>query len=245
MKVSDIVGLPLKKKPYIAIGRITGEYKYRPELPEDARHTRDVQWLGEIARSRLDTALRYSFGGAMTVFRITKGDAEQAVLRLVGADTKKQQSLNEDFSEGVATDAQAPLNIAETARDEIRAYITRRFKGHGLTRLVAAVLATQGYTVSVAPEGSDRGVDIIAGKGPLGFEAPRLVVQVKSGDSPTDAATVQQLQGAMAMTKAQHGLFVAWGGYRSSLNWSSKLTQHFDLRLWTGYRTHRRCRSVL
>ena len=150
----------------------------------------------------------------MTVFRITKGDAEQTILRLVGAVSKKQPSEGEDsLEESVATDAHAPLNIAETARDEIRAYITRRFKGHGLTRLIAAVLATQGYTVSVAPEGSDRGVDIIAGKGPLGFEAPRLVVQVKSSDSPTDSATVQQLQGAMAMTKAQHGLFVAWGGY--------------------------------
>ena len=239
LKIGDTVGLPLKKRPAIAIGQVTGDYAYRPDLPGDAKHTRQVQWLGEIARPTLDPQLRFSFGGSMTVFRITKGDAEQTVLRLVGKGGGRQQASqplkdSQALSDPtIATDARAKIDIAETARDEIREYISRRFKGHGLTRLVKAVLEAQGYTVAMAPEGADRGVDLIAGRGPLGFEAPRLVVQVKSGDGATDAATVQQLQGAMAMTKAQHGLFVAWGGYRGSLNWSSMLTQHFDLRLWT------------
>lgn len=239
IKIGDTVGLPLKKRPTIAIGRVIGDYVYRPDLPGDAKHTRQVEWLGEIARAELDPQLRFSFGGAMTIFRITKGDAEQTVLRLVGKGGIRQQSSQVvkdsqiPLDPTIATDARARIDISETAQDEIRAYISRRFKGHGLSRLVAAVLEAQGYTVTMAPEGADRGVDIIAGRGALGFEAPRLVVQVKSGDSAVDAATVQQLQGAMAMTKAQHGLFVAWGGYRGSLNWSSTLTQHFDMRLWT------------
>jgi restriction system protein len=168
----------------------------------------------------------------MTVFRINKPGAEEIVLRL--ATGRKPTGVTADSERDVvATDIDASIDIAETARDEIRTYITQRFKGHGLTRLVAAVLQTQGYMVSIAPEGADKGVDIIAGKGPLGFEAPRLAVQVKSGDSPADSATVQQLRGAMAATKADHGLFVSWAGYKGSLGWQSTVNQHFDLRLWT------------
>lgn len=209
MKIGDTVGLPLKKRPAIAIGQVTGDYKYRPDLPGDAKHTRQVKWLGEIVRSTIDSQLRFSFGGAMTVFRITRGDAEQTVLRLISGSTRKQNTQPPGGSQApldptIATDAVANRNVVATAREEIREYISRRFKGHGLSRLVAAVLEAQGYKVTIAPEGADRGVDIIAGRGPLGFEEPRLVAQVKSGDSPVDAATVQQLQGAMAMTKAQH-----------------------------------------
>jgi restriction system protein len=214
------------------IGRFQGDYEYKAEQPVDAKHTHRVKWLGDIARSALLPDLRYSFGGAMTIFRINKPGAEDTVLRLA-TGRKPAPLANDAPHDDVATDLDGSIDIGETARDEIRTYITQRFKGHGLTRLVAAVLQTQGYTVSIAPEGADKGVDIIAGKGPLGFEAPRLAVQVKSGDSPADSATVQQLRGAMAATKADHGLFVSWGGYKGSLNWQSTVNQHFDLRLWT------------
>src|SRR5687768_638881 len=39
IKKSDLVVLPLKKRSAIAIGRVTGPYEYRPDLPPDARHT--------------------------------------------------------------------------------------------------------------------------------------------------------------------------------------------------------------
>jgi hypothetical protein len=52
--------------------------------------------------------------------------------------------------------------------------------------------SNEGYTFLTAPEGSDRGVDIIAGRGLLGFEEPRLVVQVSLGlglKQPTSVST--------------------------------------------------------
>ena len=235
MVPGDLVGMPGKGKSTIEIGEIAGPYTFRPDLPAGSRHTRPVRWLGQILRGALDMELRYSFGGAMTIFRINRPDAEARVRKLVGqppgavlVTTNGPTSVA-----SAASDTEVAHDFAEMARDSIRTYIGRKFKGHGLTGLVAAVLQTQGYTVKIAPEGADKGVDIIAGKGPLGFEQPRLAVQVKSGDGPVDAMTVQQLQGAMAMVKAQHGLFVAWGGYKSSLNWMATVTSHFDIRLWT------------
>ena len=49
----------------------------------------------------------------------------------------------------------------------------------------------------VSPPGADGGVDILAGKGPLGFDPPRLVVQVKSQDAPVDVGVLRELQGVM------------------------------------------------
>ena len=40
-------------------------------------------------------------------------------------------------------------------------------------------------TRPMSPEGPDGGVDICVGKGPMGFDSPKLRVQVKSSDDPT------------------------------------------------------------
>ena len=41
--------------------------------------------------------------------------------------------------------------------------------GHGLATLVNAILEAQGDTTHQSPEGPDKGVDIVAGRGPMGF----------------------------------------------------------------------------
>jgi restriction system protein len=64
----------------------------------------------------------------------------------------------------------------------------------------------QGYETNVSPPGPDSGIDIVAGRGPLGFEEPRLVVQVKSGDINVDHPTLQSLIGCVQDTHADHGL---------------------------------------
>ena len=75
------------------------------------------------------------------------------------------------------------VNLEEEANNRIRDYIGGRFHGHEFTRLVAAVLQAQGYAVEVAPPGPDGGVDIVAGSGSMGFDPPRICVQVKSGST--------------------------------------------------------------
>lgn len=62
---------------------------------------------------------------------------------------------------------EAPPDLEQYARDQIRDFIARKFKGHNLDRLVGAVLEAQGYKVQISPEGVDGGVDILAGYGPM------------------------------------------------------------------------------
>jgi restriction system protein len=123
-------------------------------------------------------------------------------------------------------------DLEELARDQIAQVIAARFKGHGLARLVEAVLKAQGYTTYRSPEGADGGIDILAGSGPLGFGSPRLCVQVKSQDTPVESKAVNELRGAMQTVHATEGLFVAWSGYKSTV-YKQAATGFFSVRLWT------------
>jgi restriction system protein len=136
-----------------------------------------------------------------------------------------------DDQDDIRSDLEAAPDLEQYAKDQIRDYISRRFKGHKLTELVAALLTVQGYQVRVSPEGPDGGIDIIAGRGPLGFERPRLAVQVKSGDSPVDVKVLRELQGVMKNFGADQGLFVSWGGYRGSVT-KEAARLFFEIRLW-------------
>jgi restriction system protein len=100
-----------------------------------------------------------------------------------------------------------------------------------MERLVEAVLSAQGFTTERAPEGADGGVDIVAGKGPLGLEPPRMCVQVKSSNDPADVAVLREMQGVLSSFGADLGLIVSWGGFKRSVRQESR-RHFFKIRLW-------------
>lgn len=227
MKQNDLVALPLKSRSSIAIGRVVGDYTYRPDLPPDAKHTRPVKWMEEYPRTAFDQDLLYSLGAFMTVCRISRNNAEERVRELIlGRKPRMPPVEGTDGEEEIAQ-----LDIEQYARDQIREYISRKFRGHSLATLVAAILTAQGYQAHVSPEGADGGVDIIAGKGPLGFDPPRLAVQVKSSDSPVSINILRELQGTIENFNAEQGLLVTWGGYKASIA-KETARQFFKIRIW-------------
>jgi len=100
-----------------------------------------------------------------------------------------------------------------------------------MARMVDAVLRAQGYRTHMSPPGPDGGVDILAGQGILGFDEPRLCVQVKATSSPADQKVFNELLGVMSKYKTQQGLFVSWSGYTKAVLQDAK-KEHFSLRLW-------------
>ena len=228
IEAGDLVALPLKSRSAIALGDITGPYAYRPDLPRDARHTHPVKWVKELPRSDFDQDLLYSLGAFMTVCRVKRNNAEERVRAIL---TGKRLKPSPAKPEEEAVDWEPPADIEQYARDQIRAYIGQKFKGHALARLVAAVLQAEGHKVHVSPEGPDKGVDIIAGHGAMGFDSPRLVVQVKSESGLIDVKVLRELQGVMKDFRAEHGLLVAWGGYKQSVP-KEAARSFFEMRLW-------------
>lgn len=84
MQVGDLVVMPRKYKSVIAIGRVTGEYRYRPEAAPDMRHTRPVMWLTrDIERAAVRGDLRDSMGSLRTVSKLGRRNAVTRVQSLV------------------------------------------------------------------------------------------------------------------------------------------------------------------
>src|SRR4051812_24811308 len=130
----DLVALPLKTQSgTVAIGRVTGPYKYRSDLPPEAQHSRAVEWLKEIPRSQFDQDLRHSLGAFMTVCRIKRNNAEERVKAMLSGKPVKQKPAE------VATDDDTddvPFDLEQFARDQIRDCIAQKFAGHRLAALV-------------------------------------------------------------------------------------------------------------
>jgi len=229
IEVGDWVALPLKTRSAVAFGEVVGDYAYQPGNPEGALQTRPVRWLRtDIPRSAIDQDILFSLGAFMTVCQIKRNDAENRVKALVGG---KKAPLAAPGEAPDASEDDTVVNIEEFARDQIRTQLSQKFRGHDLARLVGALLAAQDYHAQVSSPGRDGGVDILAGKGAMGFDHPRLVVQVKSQDAPVDVSVLRELQGVMKNFGAEQGLLVAWGGFKSTVIEEAR-RQFFELRLW-------------
>lgn len=236
MKPGDLVVTPRKGKSAIAIGEITGPYTYDPDGRGLYRHYREVKWLRlDVPRAAFEQDLLYSFGAYTTICEIRRNDAERRVREKLRqgfpAVSATPGAVRDSALElGLDSDEES-IDLVRLARDQIARHIEIHFKGHGLSRLVAAILEAQGYETFVSPEGPDKGIDILAAPGPLGFGRPRICVQVKSGSTPVDRPTLDQLLGAMSNVGADQGLLVSWGGFKSSVD-REVANQFFRIRLW-------------
>jgi len=230
----NLAVVPLKTLDKVAIGEVAG-----PCTPTAEGHPmRSVRWLKpDIPRDVFRQDLLYSFGALMTVCEISRNDALQRVEAILetGKDPGYEGGIaappRTPASPETPTAEEAEVDLDEIARDQIERRVASAFTGHNFTRLVAKILEAQGYVVSVSPPGPDQGIDIVAGRGGLGFEAPRLVVQVKSGSVTADQPTLQALIGAVQDTHTDQGLLVCWGGFTKPVE-QRRNELFFRIRLW-------------
>lgn len=235
VKEGDLVVLPLKTTGQVAIGRVKGSYRHT----SDRHPARQVEWLRtDLPRSSIKQDLLYSMGATQTVCEISRNDAPRRfeTLAMTGNDPGPNTSIGivQPLAAGApsaADQADLPINIEQHSRDQIERHIAAHFAGHTFTELIAAILRAQGYQARVSPPGADRGVDIVAGQGALGFDAPRLVVQVKSGGVVADQPALQGLLGCIQDTHAEHGLLVSWSGFTGAVRGRAN-DLYFRVRLW-------------
>jgi restriction system protein len=170
MKVGDWVAVPSKMASTIAIGEIVSPCTYDAAAEPLFRHFRQIKWLNtEVPRSAFDQDILYSLGSVLTICEIKRNDAERRV-RAMGqngwrgspapAATLTQRS---DKTEPALDDAE--VDFEQLARDSIAKLIIQKFMGHGIARLVEAVLKAQGFTTHLSPPGADKGIDILAAGG--------------------------------------------------------------------------------
>ena len=241
MEEGDWVVMPSKLQSGIYFGAVASDYHFEPKSPNPYFHWRSINWFsGLIPRSAFPQDLLYSFGAFLTICRIQRNDAEARV-RAMAANKWHSESAGASVaplpqpSQGeTITDvsAQTNVNLEELAADQVERLIEARFKGHGLTELVDAILRADGYTTYRSPEGADGGADILAGGGELGFGKPAICVEVKSGDGPVDRPPVDKLIGAGQKFGAETCLFVSWSGFKPNVQ-KELAASFFKVRLWS------------
>jgi len=228
IKNGDLVALPLTAQSAFELGQVTGEYQYKV-VAQNVMHIRSVDWLKTVPRSAFPADILRSMSIPLTVFKVSRNDAESRVKRIIDLDSSTEASEAVADVETGADDN--GLDLEEVARDEILKFIQAKFKRHELARLVDAVLRAQDYKTEVSPPGPDGGVDILAGSGALGFDQPRLCVQVRSGCSPEGQKTFNELLGVVSKFASQQGLLVSWGGFTHPVKLDAR-KDFFRIRLW-------------
>ena len=229
MKKGEIVILPSKINPVIHFGKIVGDYEFLLDNENPYYHSRKVDWFAlSVPRSNFEQDILYSFGAFMTICRIRQEDRIKAVIK---AFEHGKSAAVETQDKAIEEDAEN-RDIEMDAIENVSSLMIRKAKGHGLAQIVDAILRAKGFTTYVSPTGPDKGVDILASSGVLGFGGQKICVQVKSSDTPIDRIVLDQLGGVMKNFNADYGLLVSWSGFKSSvINETAK--QFFDIRLWT------------
>ena len=223
-----LVALPLKSESAFAFGRVMGEYEYN-KVASNVMHIRHVEWIKTVPRSAFPKDILLSMSVPRTLFQVARNDAENRVRKIIDSTSETAAEIAASEIDAVADED--AVDFEEAARDEILKFIQAKFTDHDLARLVDAVLRAQGYMTEVSPPGPDGGVDILAGSGPLGFDKPRLCVQVKSGIDAEGQRTFNELCGVVSKFGAEQGLLVSWGGFTKPVKHDAR-KDFFKIRLW-------------
>ncbi len=244
----DMVVLPRKgRNREVAIGRISGPYVYQPELAvSGVPHTRRVEWLvTNIPRSHFDQDLLNSLGTMLTFWQPNVPNAETRIKQIANVYleletapidepgvTHANQTATAINDGSVSIDQAEENDLDQEIKDRIVARFRRQYAGAQLEYLVASVLKASGYHVLQTREGPDGGIDVLAGKGDMGFGEPRLCVQVKGRTSPVDLQEYSSLRGNINSFGADYGLLVSLGGFTKPVHDRNEQQSFFVIRLW-------------
>jgi len=205
MQIGDTVLTPNKATRRALVGRIKGEYRYDPSIADgEYPHVRDVEWQGSISRDDMSPKFRNSMGSTLTVFTIE--GYEDEIRRILSGDVptpEEKQEEEETFDFLAETQGQAEALIA----DHIESLAWDDFE-----LLVAAVLRTLGFRTKLSKRGADGGYDIVAHPDALGFEEPRVKVEVKHRKGAMGGPDVRNFRSTVR--KAEKGLYVSTGGFK-------------------------------
>jgi restriction system protein len=164
MAKGDWVVMPSKLQSGLYFGELTNDYHFEAAGTNPYYHWRSVNWFsGLIPRTVFPQDLLYSFGAFMTICRIQRNDAEARVKAMAARNwqTEAVAACAPRIPGGVQSSAgrddaaeTAEANLKELAADQVERLIEARFKGHGLTELVEAILKAEGYSTYRSPEGA-------------------------------------------------------------------------------------------
>lgn len=193
---------------YYLVGEIVSEYTWEAGSPGDHNHIRKVNWIGKVNRDDLSTQTKNRVGSIATLFMVNEEPAREIRDLLEGKAVPKSldSSSEEEESEVDILKQEIKEKSIEFIKDSLQ-----KLDWDEMQELVAGILRAMGYKTRVASPGPDRGADIIASPDGLGFEQPRIRVEVKHRSGAVGAPLVRSFIGGLRQN--DRGLYVSTGGF--------------------------------
>lgn len=219
IKVGDgVVTYSPNERAYL-VGTVVGEYVYAIDLSPEQPNLHKVQWRGRVNRDQLSVPTRNSLGAISTLFLLPPEAAAEIERLLTGAavlkalPTPEPEAMVEEQIETLYRDQQG--RASEFIKDRLS-----QLDWDDMQDLVAGLLRAMGYKTRVSPHGADRGKDIVASPDGLGFEDPRIVVEVKHR---TAAIGSQEIRGFLGgRHDRDKGLYVSTGGFTKDARYEAE-----------------------
>lgn len=197
-----------------AVGTVVDDYQHNPEFDPEYPHTRPVEWSAtEISRDILSPTTKDTLGATQATFRLST-NAEQETLGIAQKGGGEPQPADpippEDLLEGALSRG------IEFTKDAIVS-----LSWEDLQNLIAGLLRAMGYQTRISSRGSDRGKDIVASRDGLGFENPRIVVEVKH--RPHTRISAPDIRSFLGGRHPEdRGLYVSTGGFTKEARYEAE-----------------------
>lgn len=198
-----------------------GPYRFELREEDDKPHIRSASWEGRISRDDLSQQAKNVLGSSLTIFSPKQSVADEIERLIRGEPRRHAPTGSSPYRDGSTTENDVeddPIAFSVGTFDELADVAMEQIKDRvmclddsEMEHLVAGILRAMGYKTRVSRTGSDRGRDVIASPDGLGFEHPRIIVEVKHRNNAISAPTIRGLAGAL--TPTDRGLFVSTGGF--------------------------------
>lgn len=207
MKIGDPVLTYDPNRRVYLLGEIAGDYRHDPGIDRDDPNVRPVTWRGEVSRDLLSVGSRNTLGSVSTIFVIPPEVLQEIERALTSAPPV---AVGQEPEEEVDVGDELFRNMHSRAMEFIKDKVSA-LNWSDMQELVAGLLRALGYKTRVSPGGSDRGKDIVASPDGFGFEAPRIVVEVKHRRDTMGAQDIRSFLGGRH--PQDRGLYVSTGGF--------------------------------
>jgi len=220
IKVGDrVVSYDPSRREYL-IGTVAGEYKFDASVVKEHPHVRKVEWTGRVSRDHLRVRSRNTLGSTLTLFSIPDdvfADVLSAATGTYDLEGEEVSTLvDEEREELEQSREDTEVRALELIKDRLL-----RLDPEQMEHLAAALLRAMGYRTRVTPKGPDRGVDVSASPDGLGFQEPRIKVEVKHRHA--SAMGSQEIRSFLGgLRPGDRGLYVSTGGFSKDAKYEAE-----------------------
>ena len=202
-----------------SVGIISGDYQYKNDR-EEYKHIHLVKWEWKVQRDILSVQAKNLLGAIMTLFEVREDSVKNEILHIIKSEGKAAVTDTQE------ADAQQIEVLKEDIVERSKEFIKDKLSTldpYDMQDLVAGILRSMGYKTLVSQKGADRGKDIIASPDGLGLEDPKIIVQVKHREGPSNRDSIASFIGGLRNEK---GLYVSTGGFTKDAKYEAERAQN-------------------